>query len=106
MRRERKRAARVSGIHERIRIDAEELRALAGAGFTDVAQRPALAGLLEAAMASIEASLPAFVDYEGHRYWLCVRVLAEIGVHDSPGAARPLARVVSTGRWSGHRPGH
>jgi len=93
-------------VHERIRIEADEVRALNTGDYSDIESRPALAALLAAAMDRIEGSIPAFIDYEGRRYWLRVRVLADVGVHASPGEALPMIRALSYGKWAGHRPGH
>ncbi|MBL8376996.1 MAG: hypothetical protein JNM79_03945 [Burkholderiales bacterium] len=93
-------------VHERIRIEAEELRSLDGGDFSDVDRRPALRALFAAAMERIEAGLPAVIDYQGQRYWLRVRVLADIAIHASPGDALPMAGALSAGSWRGHRPGH
>jgi hypothetical protein len=93
-------------VHERIRIEAAEVRALDTGDFSEIESRPAIAALLMAAMDRVEASIPAFIDYEGRRYWLRVRVLADIGVHASPGEALPMMRALSCGKWAGHRPGH
>ena len=95
------------GLHKRIRAEAAAVRALEAGDWQDIEACPALRAFLDAAMARIEASAPAFVDFEGSRYWLCVRLDATIGIHDTPAAALPLALVRSEGvRWVGHKPGH
>jgi hypothetical protein len=96
----------VPDVHERIRIEADEVRKLNSGDYSDIESRPALAALLAATMDRIEASIPAFIDYEGRRYWLRMRVLADIGVHASPGEALPIIQALSCGKWAGHRPGH
>ena len=99
-------ASAIPDVHERIRIEADKVRGLDAGGASAIESHPALAGLMAAAMDRIEASIPAFIDYEGRRYWLRVRALAEIAVHASPAEALPMFQGLSCGNMAGHRPGH
>ena len=99
-------AAPSNDVHERIRREADEVRALPSATFSDVEARPALSGLMESVMDGVEAAVPSFIDHQGRRYWIRVRVMADIGVYASPGDALPMVRAMSAGPWAGHKPGH
>lgn len=99
-------APTVPDVHERIRLEAEAVRATPLAP-ADTEHSPALLVLLEAAMLTIEAAVPASFEYEGKRYWLrCRMVAAALDIHDSPAAGSPLVSVMTEGKWSGHKPGH
>lgn len=93
---------------DRIRMEADEVRKLGACSYAEIEKRPALRGLLQAAMARIESAAPATLEHEGKTYFLCVRVAwAELGIHAEPGEAAPLVHVMTEGgRWAGHRPGH
>lgn len=94
-------------VHERIRLEAEAVRADRLSIFAAPRKYPALLALLESAMQAVESSIPVSVDHEGRRYWVRLRIAAaELHIHDSPGEAVPIVRVMGEGRWAGHRPGH
>lgn len=93
-------------IHERIKQQAAAIQAQPLPRVADLDKHPDLQALLNAAMEAVEAVLPAGVEFEGRRYWLRVRVLADLALYDAPGNVLPMVRVYSGGRWTGHTPGH
>ena len=95
-------------VHERIRLEANAVRALRGGDYSEIERRPALRGLLQSAMDRIETAIPASFEHESMTYYICVRLgWVELGIHATPGDAAPLVHVwTESGRWAGHRPAH
>ena len=89
----------------------QECRALQSnnwpAGDTFAAYPHALA-LIEAAIAAIEANIPARFEHEGQTYRLRTLLKRiDLGIHIDPASAKPLLRLETEGlRWCGFKPGH
>ena len=77
----------------------------AGSRLTDY---PNALGLIEAAMAAIESSLPDGFEHEGKTYRLRAFLRrVELGIYSDPSTAKPLLGLQTESvRWSGYRPPH
>ncbi len=89
----------------------EECRELMQEGFvpgSNLLSHPRALGLIEAAIAAIEDSVPDRFEHEGKTYRLRVKFCClDVGVHVDLASATPLLRVETEGlRWCGYRPGH
>lgn len=94
-------------IHEAIRREAERMRSLPAGGVSLADEVPALAALMNAARAAIDASLPAAFEFHGRTYFLRSALAVRLEVFDTPAAAVPLVTGASiSGEAFGHVPGH
>jgi hypothetical protein len=99
------RAAR--DIHAVILAQAAELKASPGLRISDADDYPELAALLHCCRRQVEAGVPSAVSFEGHRYFLRVRLALQLDVFDSAGAAAPLiSGATASAEDFGHVPGH
>ncbi len=94
-------------VHAAILAAAQTLKSRACVGICDGSEFPEVAALLHAARDAIAASVPQSVVFEGRRYWVRSRVMAQIDVFAAPGDADPLLMGASFSTTDhGHRPGH
>ncbi|MDD4887586.1 MAG: hypothetical protein PHO64_11805 [Thiomonas sp.] len=95
-------------LHERIAQECRAIQTPAAPGGNDPRDYPHALRLLEAAIAALEASIPAQFEFEGRTYRLRARFKRiELGLHADPASASPLILLETEGlRWCGFQPGH
>ena len=95
-------------VHAAILAAAQTLKAASGrVGIRDGSEFPEVEALLHAARDAIGAQVPQSFVFEGRRYWIRSRLMAQIDVFAAPGDAEALLMGASFATDDyGHRPGH
>ena len=103
-----KRAGRTArNTHERIKAEAEAARAAPLPGMRDADESPELAALMASARRRVESAMPSTFEHEGRTYYLRTRLVMQLNIFDTAGAAAPLMRgAVFSLEAFGHAPGH
>lgn len=90
-----------------ILAQAAQLKASPGLRISVAEDYPETAALLHCCRRRVEASIPSTVMFEGHLYFLRVRLALQLDVFDSPSAAEPLiSGATASAEDFGHVPGH
>lgn len=101
--------SRAADLHSRIEQECRSIMGSQPVPGGDLATTyPAAYGLIDAAIAAIEAAIPAQFEHAGRTYSLRALLLRiDLGIHADPADPRPLLRGQTESlHWCGFTPGH